>query len=69
LASTIGAGVIKPKSTIASVNASDYTPTPIVAGSPYYAISKIKAGSTGATANEVATNPYITTSDATGYKS
>jgi hypothetical protein len=63
-------GIIKTKSTVSSIVSTDYVATPVVGGSPYYGISKLRVGASGATANAVVNkDPYLTSSDGGTYRS
>ena len=63
-------GIIKTKSTVSSIVSTDYVATPVVGGSPYYGISKLRVGASGATANAVVDkDPYLTSSDGGAYRS
>lgn len=63
-------GIIKTKSTVSSILSTDYIATPVIGGSPYYGISKLRVGASGAVANAIVNkDPYLTTSDGGTYRS
>lgn len=65
-ATTSYPGLLNAKETLSVAPTSDYYAAPVMNGSPYIAIPKLRSGASGATAHAAATNPYITLSSIRG---